>query len=829
MHGGDVSLIVGGTVLLLLIAAAARVVTNRTRVPLSVFLFVIGIVLAAVGEQMGAAAVLDRFRLSPGLVLYVFLPSLIFESAISLDVRELKRNLLPILTLAVPGLLLSTTGIAAVVALATPLSFRTSLLLGAILSATDPVAVIAIFERLGAPRRLHVLVEGESLFNDATSLVVSRIIATVVIGGTVSGNLAVAGLVEFAWVFAGGVGAGALLGFATGYLLRGVRTDSFVSITLTTILAYLSFIIAEELLGVSGVMATVTAGLTFSGWGWMRVSHDVRDYLEYFWQYVAFVANALIFLLVGLLVEPESLARAAPILIWVVLGMLASRVLVAYGLVPSLRLIGHQYAFNLRYRTVLFWGGLRGAVAVAIVLSLPPFGQNDLFLTLVIGAVLFTLIVHGLSIDPLVRLLGLDKPSPPDRFIRLDTQLQARRNALDWLPEIAEGGRFSSSILERVREDYIASVGALEDELEEIRAHAESRHEQERMLYLRSLGEERGRYVELFDAGHIGERALRTLDLEVSLQLDAVRHAERLDTLQLGRFHHTPLAERLQRFVDGLPPLKPLAERRRRRRFATDYELSWAHYQSSGHVLERLSAETETFPEDVVDAVAERYRRWNRAAREQLDTAAEQFPEFVAEAQERFGLRLLLLRERGFIEEATEQGAMPDTAGAECIAEIDTRLESLRSREIAELGVAPKQLLRKIPLLDALPEDAFEELADQLRSRTFPANEVIIRQGESGTSLFLIARGVVRVSREGDGASRELSTLLPGDFVGEMALLHEEPRTATVYAVTPVLAYELRGQDARAAMQTHPTMLDALEEADRRRREEARREKEAQE
>jgi CPA1 family monovalent cation:H+ antiporter len=822
MHGGDVALLVGGTVVLLLVAAGARVVTNNTRLPLSVVLFVVGIAVAAVGERLGAGWILDRFRLSPGLVLYVFLPSLVFESAISLDVRELKRNLLPILTLAVPGLLLSTTGIALVVSLATPLTFRTALLLGAILSATDPVAVISIFERLGAPRGLHVLVEGESLFNDATSLVVSRILATVVIGGTVSGNVAAAGVLEFAWVFLGGIACGAVFGFATGYALRSVRSDSYVSITLTTILAYLSFIIAEELLAVSGVMATVTAGLTFSGWGWMRVSHEVRSYLEYFWSYVAFVANALIFLLVGLLVEPAGLAGALSTIGWVILGMLVSRLAVAYGLVPSLRLISRHYAFDARYQTVLFWGGLRGAVAVAIVLSLPEFGADDLFLTVVIGAVLFTLVVQGLTIDPLVRLLGLDRPSPPDRFIHLDTELQARRTALESLPRLAQGGRFSSAILTRVRDEYAASLEQLERDLADIRTESGSRQEQERMLYLRSLGQERGRYVELFDAGHIGERALRTLDLEVSLQIDAVRHATDLDELHLGRFHHTPLAERIRRVIDGLPWFRPLGERRRRRRFATDYELSWAHYQSSSRVLDRLAAEQRVFPETVVAAVEDRYRRWNETARRQLDTAAEQFPEFVADAQERFGLRLLLLREREYIRSAAEEGALTDSAAEESLAGVDRRLESLKSREIAELGVAPEALLRNIPLLAQLPDDAFSELAACLEARTFPATEPIIRQGDAGTSLFLIARGVVRVSRAEGREVREISTLLPGDFVGEMALLHAERRTATVHAVTPVLAYELQAQDARHAMRRYPAMLEALEEADRRRRDENR-------
>lgn len=822
MHGEHVALIVGGTVSLLLIAATVRAMIRGRHMPLSVVLFVIGILLAALGERFGAGAVLGRIRLSPGLVLYVFLPSLVFESAIKLDVRELRRNLVPILTLAVPGLLISTFGIALVLTAATPFRLRTALLLGAILSATDPVAVISIFERLGAPRRLHVLVEGESLFNDATALVVSRILAGLLAGGALTGRLALEGLGEFAWVFTGGVLTGATLGFTTGYVLRAVRSDSFVSITLTLVLAYLSFIVAELVLGVSGVMATVTAGLTFSGWGWMRVSHDVRSYLEYFWEYIAFVANALIFLLVGLLVDPVALWNAWPLLVWVIVGMLASRLVVSYGLVSVLGLSLRRFVFDLRYQTVLFWGGLRGAVAVAIVLSLPQFGGNTIFLNLVIGAVLFTLVVEGLSIEPLVHMLGLDRPAPHDLFIRLDTRLRARRRALEELPDLAHGGRLSSSILQRVEDEYTSSLRSVEEELTGVLAAADSAQEHERMLYLRSLGDERGRHVELFDAGHIGELALRNLDLEVSLQIDAVRHAEDLEQLHFGRFTQAGLVNRIQHEMSKLPVLAPLAERWRRRRFAVDYELSWAHYQSSSRVLEQLAGTSQLFAEAVVESVASRYRRWNRMAKSQLDTAAEQFPEFVADEQYRFALRLLLLHERFRIAEAMEAGALSETDGERCLSDIDARLERERSRERAELRVSPEELLRRIPLLRALPAEAFVELSELLKSHTFPATEEIITCGESGSSLYLLARGVVRVLRppadDPNASLREVATLLPGDFFGEMELLHTEPRLATVRAVTPVLVYELRGQDARAVMQEYPKILAALEEKDRERR-----------
>jgi CPA1 family monovalent cation:H+ antiporter len=440
------------------------------------------------------------------------------------------------------------------------------------------------------------------------------------------------------------------------------------------------------------------------------------------------------------------------------------------------------------------------------------------------GAVLFTLLVEGLTIEPLVRLLGLDRPAPHDRFILVDTQLHAQRSALRALPKIAEGGRLSSSILERVEDEYADAVEPLRTELEEILENTDSREEQERMLFLRSLGEERGRYVELFDAGHIGEAALRELDLEVSLEIDAVRHTRGLDEVHFSRFHRTPLLERFQRFAAERPLLGSFAERWRRRRFEIDYELAWAHYQSSTHVLERLGEEGRLFADDIVAAIGARYRRWNTLARSQLDAAAEQFPEFVADAQRRFGLRLLLLHERGRIVEAIEAGALPDNAGETCLSHIDTRLERVRTRERGELRVSPEDLLKKIPLLEGLPGRAFDELAELLQSHTYPADEAIIRRGESGSSLFLIARGVVRVVRppveEPDGEPEEVATLLPGDFFGEMELLCAEPRIATVVAVTPVLAYELRGSDARTVMEKYPAILRALESKDRERRRE---------
>lgn len=250
-----------------------------------------------------------------------------------------------------------------------------------------------------------------------TSLVLSRLLVGFIFGGGMGLAWIGAGVVDFLIVFFGGIVTGALFGFVTGLILERVRSESTIVISITIVLAYLSFIIAEEFLHVSGVMAVVFAGLTFSTWGWMKVTPPVRTYLEHFWEYAAFLANALIFLFVGLNAELGKLLEVWSTLVWVVAGMLLSRVVIVYGVTPVIEMRAPEKYFRPGYKPVLLWGGLRGAVALAIVLSLPSFGQNELLESLVIGSVLFTLFVEGLSIELLVKLLGLYNPTRTTRFI----------------------------------------------------------------------------------------------------------------------------------------------------------------------------------------------------------------------------------------------------------------------------------------------------------------------------------------------------------------------------------------------------------------------------
>jgi monovalent cation:H+ antiporter, CPA1 family len=813
---GETAGIVTGLIGLLLLAAGTLALSNRLRFPFSIALLLAGMALAALAERLPSVfGALAGLEISADLILYVFLPTLVFESAFHLDWRQLRKNLAQVLTLAVPGLLVSAFLIAAILSFGTGLPFAAALLLGAILSATDPVAVIALFRKLGAPQQLTILVEGESLFNDATSIVLARILVGIVAAGTLSLGQVGTGVLDFFVVFFGGVLVGWLMGELFGWLLGKLPADPAIQITLTTVLAYLSFLVAEEGLHVSGVMATVVAGLSFGYRGWMRVSPSVRRYLEHFWEYLAFVATALIFLMVGLSLNIAALPAQWETLLWLIGGMLLSRAAVVYGLVPVVNRLPGTQQVSPGYRTVMYWGGLRGAIALAIVLSLPDSLEfKEEFVVLVVGAVLFTLLVQGLTIDRLVHWLKLDRPPLPDRFGEAESLSEAKHRAMARLPELSSGGMFSAAVMERLERRYRREMAAVDGDLAHLRASEVDVAATRTLLYLRALSEEREHLRDLFNKGHLDERPFRLL-LDINAgYIDTVRHGGGLPERRLdgGQGRH-PL-RRLLSLVPLLGPRLQLAH------VATDYQVAWGHYQSCLAVLAEhaqmlgAAAAGETLRAGFLKC----YEACRDEARDFLDAIAEQFPEFVTAMQERHALRLALLAEVQVLEERVRHGALSAGAAERLLHEREHHLTQLRALAAEKLHVSPDELLRKVPFLAELTAGEFALLARQMRPRTVPAGEDIIRAGERGHSLFLIARGVVRVVVGRDSQQHEVATLIAGDFFGEMALLRQEPRTATVRAVTPCTLYELRREEFLATATAHPRISEAVAEVERARR-----------
>ena len=828
-HQSPTIALVGAFVGMLVVAAAVHALSKRFKVPFTVALVVAGAILAWLSDRVELLAPIASLQVTPDAVLFVFLPTLIFQSAFHLDARALRENLAPTLALAVPGLLLSTAAIGGIMVVAAPwvgvhLGWAEALLLGSILSATDPVAVIALFSQLGAPKRLTVLVEGESLFNDATAIVLSRIIIGVMAAGALTSDTLIVGGVGFAAVFFGGLVVGWLLALIAGSIIGAVEGDSFFEITLTTILAYLSFYVAEHYLHVSGVMAVVAAGVVIGGWGKAKISPSVAAYLEHFWDYLAGVANALIFLLVGLTVDVGALVDTLPVLFWVVVAMLVSRALVIYTLVPLLGKLPGSDPIDHRYRAVMYWGGLRGGIALAIALSLPATVDQELFIHLATGAVLFTLLVQGLSIERLVKHYGLHIPPLSDRMARIEGLISAKHRTLEEVPHLLAGGLFSPRIADEMQARCNRSLDQLKVQLGDLRARELDEQEERRLLYLRCFGEEKTLYYQMFSKGHLGERTYRNLTHSIELQTEAIRHEGRLPEFTL----HPPSGERMEtvyhRLLERLPGLGGAAEGLRANRAARDYEVAWARFRGSLRVLDDLAelTRTEAVRADIEEEVRQYYAFWHESARSRLDQTAELFPEFVAATQERLADRLALHAEQDAIEEKSHAGIIPHGVAEVMLEEMATELRALRASQAGKLAIDPKELLKKVPFFQGISFDEYDNVARRLRRHTAPTGEAIVRQGDSGSSLFLVARGVVRVSRQDGGLARDVATLMAGDFFGEMALLHGGARTATCRAVTPCALYELRREDLDEVLTTSLTMKSALEEADRRRRAELR-------
>lgn len=806
---GTVIAIVG----LLLVAAVAAIGLRRARLPYSVGLVLIGLLLGSVAERSVGFGFLRTIDLSPEIILFVFLPTLIFESAFNLDSRLLSKNLIPVLALAAPGLLLSTALTGFALAWLTPLTLGPALLFGALISATDPVAVVALFREIGAPRRLAILVEGESLFNDATAIVLFHIILAGLTGAGLTIAAVGSGVGSFLVVFLGGLVVGVAIGYAMVRSISLTEDDPLVQVALSTVVAYAAFIAAEHYLHVSGVMATVGAGTTIGVYGIPRFTSSVRDFLHQFWEYAAFVANGLIFLLVGLSVSVDGLVHDAGPIGWAVVTAVGVRALTVFGLVPAVGRLPGAEPIDGRYRTVLWWGGLRGAVGLALAFSLPDsFPARDLIIAMAVGVVLFTLLSGGLTMRPLLRRLGLDQPTLVERMARAQADAAAKQEALGRLDRMAEAGHFSARLIDEVRQRYGQAVSGVRAEIEAIRSECAG-PEVEQALWLEALAVEKASYRELQDQGFISETVLRELELAIDIRRDEVKRGR----MAMSRTRAVPLevriASTLYRGLGRVAPRSRLMQRHRLRTLAARYESDTALFEAGRRVVEDIGhlAELSHAPPGAVEAVTRAYEERSGRIIKQIDDVAEHFPEYVAAVQRQTALRIALDGEADAVERLARSGGIPGVVVREARRRVERAQRRLLRQPVQGWQPGPDDLLVRVPFFHDLAPQDFQQVVARLAARTVLDGETIIRQGDRGSSLFLIARGVVGVFVErGSAPARRIASLHAGDFFGEMALLSDTPRTATVRAMTGCQLYELSRRDVDALCEVCEGARDAL-------------------
>ena len=379
--------------ILLLIAAVVAMLARRLRVPYSVGLVFAGVALALLPFS-------PNIVLTKQLVFTAFLPPLIFEAAFQLRWRELRRDLPVIVTLATLGVLLSAAATAIGMHFLARWPWISAIVFGVLIAATDPVSVIATFKDARVHGRIRLLVEAESLFNDATAAVAFTLALLFASGQSIG----VAGITKtLAIMIAGSFVCGAIMA-AFVLLLAGATDDHLVEITFTTVAAFGSFLLAEHF-HLSGVLATLTAGLIIGNVGHLSITPKSREAVEEFWEYAAFVANSLIFLLIGMRLANQDYRFVLLPALVAVLIVTCGRALAIYPL--SLLFARSKLRIKSPHQHILFWGGLRGALALALALGLPPEMQGrEAIITVAFAVVAFSIFVQGMTIKPLMRRLG---------------------------------------------------------------------------------------------------------------------------------------------------------------------------------------------------------------------------------------------------------------------------------------------------------------------------------------------------------------------------------------------------------------------------------------
>ena len=474
-----------GLVVLLSIAALVAIISRRIRVPSTVALVAVGLFLSFFPNPF-------LIDVSSDLILAILVPPLLFEATLQIKWEKLRQDIVPILLLAVLGTLLGTVIVGEIITWVLDVPLLAAFAFGALISATDPVAVISFFRTLGVSKRLGLLVEGESLLNDGVAIV----LFSMAVGFAASGidpaqqgiSILWQGLVEFFRVALGGLAVGFILGYVVSYGILKNLDDHLIETSTTVALALGAYVIAERF-HVSGILAVVAAGLMVGNIGTQNTSPTTRLTLDNFWEFMAFVANSLVFLFIGLEIEIVQMwPNIIPIIV-AVLAVLFSRAIVVYGITAIYsRFTSLPQKIPGSYRHVMFWGGLRGAISLALALTLTGDVFGETFArelqVMTFAVVLFTLLVQGITIEALIRRLGLaERPEHLLEHQRRQARLFTKRAGLQELNRLRKDGMLFRDIWDATSAVYNEEIS--ESKLA-IRDHMEAHPELEQELFLQA-------------------------------------------------------------------------------------------------------------------------------------------------------------------------------------------------------------------------------------------------------------------------------------------------------------------------------------------------------
>ncbi len=789
----DIVLVTTVIASLFLVIGVAEPLASRLRLPYTVILALLGILIGVAAIFFLRTELTDALNpvaeailglpIRSNAFLYVFLPTLLFQATLGMNLRRMLDDWVPILVLAVVAVVVATLSVGYALSWASALPLASCLLIGAIVSTTDPSAVVSIFRSLSAPRRLARIIEGESLLNDAAAIALFGLFMGFVMLGTKDPSLGDA-LAQFPVLIAGGAFVGWLAARVAVWVMALFSHHELAQISISVALPYLAYIGAEQSIGASGVIAVVAAGLTLNLSGPGRIPPQAWTNLRELWDVLAHWAGALIFILAALLIPRllEEVRLADFVLVGVViLAAIAARAVILFGLLPLLTALKLSPAVERPYRVAILWGGLRGAVTLALALAVTesfrvPDGIQRVVGILATGFTLFTLVVQGTTLRWVIGRLGLDRLSPIDEALsrqviavalqtvrediarttenyhlnhdtvrseakrfgeRLDAAVTTAEESADILDRdritlglIALAGHERDTILVRVRERTISARMAekvLSDAdrlIEGARAHGRSGYQR--------AGRRSVAYGRPF-------RAAVVLNGRLGLSGPLARlTADRFELLLSQRL----ILRDLDTFIDG-----------RIRRI---------HGRRVAELLHELLA------------------RRVEAVETALEGLRLQYPGYAEKLERRFIRRTALRLEEREYTAMREDGLIGAEVYTALMQDLGARRAAAENRPRLDIALRRTELVRQFPLFTDLDDSALKRLGRALETRYVNAGEVIIRKDSAAKSVFFIASGAVELETAG-----QTWRLGRGEMFGQMAILIRKARRTEVRAIAP--------------------------------------------
>ncbi len=778
---------------LFLVIGASEPLAARLRLPYTVILAVVGILIGAGALFFLRTDLTDALNpvaeailglpIRSNVFLYVFLPTLLFQATLGMNLRRMIDDWVPILALAVVAVVVATLTVGFALSWASALPLAACLLIGAIVSTTDPSAVVSIFRSISAPRRLARIIEGESLLNDAAAIALFGLFMGYVMLGGQDPTLSDA-LARFPMLIFGGALTGWLAARGAVWVMSAFARYDLAQISISVALPYLAYIFAEQSVGASGVIAVVVAGLTLNLTGPGRLPPLAWVNLREVWDLLAHWAGALIFILAALLI-PRILedVRIGDFLLLgvVVLAAIAARVVILFGLFPLLTMFRISPVVERPYRVAILWGGLRGAVTLALALAVTesfrvPVEVKRVVGILATGFTLFTLIVQGTTLRSVIGWLGLDRLSPMDEALSRQVVAVALQTVREDVARTADNYDLTHEIVrseaKRFGERLDAAVKSAEDNDDIL--------DRDRItLGLISLaGFERDTILERVRERTISARMAEQV-LSVADQLiEAARTGGRSGYQRAARksVAYGPAFRAAVLLHSRLGVSGPLA-----RMTADRFE----QLLSQRLILRDLGPFINgrirrIHGKRLADLLQELLTRRIENVETALEGLRLQYPGYAEELERRFIRRTALRLEEREYTSMREDGVIGDEVHTTLMQGLEARRAAVEGRPRLDIALQRVELVRQLPLFEDLDDAGLKRLSRAIQTLHANAGDIIMRKDSATRRVFFIASGAVELESAG-----QTWRLGRGEMFGQMAILMKSGRRTEVRAIAP--------------------------------------------